>query len=433
MRVFGPWQGFRTMRWVLGLLLFSLVLTSGGAAASGYQDLHERAFPPYDVDGDLLKAQSALVFDLHTGAVLFEKNPREPMGPASLVKVATLALLFEGLSAGDLSMDEPVEVSENAWAANFQAGESLMWIEVGEEIPLEKIIQGISVASGNDASIAAAEHVAGSEDAFVSKMNELASRLGLDDTVFKNSHGLTADGQVTTAYDMAKLARYFTMTFPEAEDFTKQETFTYGLEEPHENYNRLVFQDPRVIGLKTGYTNDSGFHLVATARDGDQFFGAVIMGVRLDEDELNYDAGMQRREQEALSLLDWAFEHFAPLELSLAGEMPEPLRVYRGQKQYVDVVPERDTVQLTLPKDAHGQLEYRLEVEPDLRAPVADDTVIGSIEVQWEIEEGQVMTIDQWPLYPGETIERGGWWRQIWDTLLLLIQDLRAAILGMLD
>ncbi len=108
-------------------------------------------------------------------------------------------------------------------------------------------------------------------------------------------------------------------------------------------------------------------------------------------------------------------------------------RVYRGQKQYVDVVPERDTVQLTLPKDAHGQLEYRLEVEPDLRAPVADDTVIGSIEVQWEIEEGQVMTIDQWPLYPGETVERGGWWRQIWDTLLLLIQDLRAAILGMLD
>ncbi|MFO7942219.1 MAG: D-alanyl-D-alanine carboxypeptidase family protein [Bacillota bacterium] len=403
----------------ISILLLSMLAGIGGAASADetLAELRESPFTGYQPDIEL-SAQSAMVVDLVTGDILFEKNADAKMGPASLVKIATLALLFQALEEGETDLEETVTVSERAWSANVVG--SRMFIEVGEEIPLDLLIQGIAVASGNDACIAVAEHLGGSEAQFVSQMNELANRLAMEDTRFATPHGLPAEDQHTTARDIAKLARYFSLRYPEAEGYTSQQEFVYGVETPHRHWNGLLFKDDRVVGLKTGYTEESGFHLAATAREGEKHYLALVMGVGTDN-SVDYAEGTAIREDEAGALLDWAFENFRLYDVPTPKEIPDSVRIFGGEVLEVDLEMESNRPPLSLPKGAERELVYRVSVDEPLRAPLGGDEEVGSVRVFWQPpEEDDEVLLARWSIHPTTDVAIGGLWRRFVDWLILL-------------
>ncbi len=407
----------RQFRHLAIALVITLLLPGAVLAHDSSSALRGPRFADYD-PGLELEATSAMVVDLVTGDILFEKNADERMGPASLVKVGTLSLVFDALRQGEVSLQDAVPVSERAWAANVPG--SRMFIEAGDEIPLDLLIQGIAVASGNDASIAVAEYLGGSEEGFVSSLNSLANELGMENTTFRNSHGLPAEGQFTTARDMVRLARYFSLEFPEAEAYTSQKEFVYGVETPHRHWNGLLFTDDRVVGLKTGFTGDSGFHLAATARDGDRHYLAIVMGVGA-ENSMEYPEGTATREGEAGSLLNWAFNNFELHNLRAPSDLPDDVRVYGGRETSVAIVMERDIPPMTLPKGTAGNIRYEYTVDEPLRAPLATGDRVGEIVVSWDPGDGEAsVALGNWGLYPEEDVELGGLWRRFIDWLVLL-------------
>ena len=261
-------------------------------------------------------AQSAVLMDGLSGQVLFEQNPNLKIPPASFGKVLTLYLAFDALRAGQLKMDDMVTVSERAWRAQG----SKMFIKVGERVKVEDLLKGIAISSGNDACIAMAEHLAGSEEVFVSKMNEKAGLLGMKDSQFKNSHGMPAEGQYTTAMDMAILARRYIEDHPEALAFHSTTEYEYNKIRQY-NRNTLLQKNIGVDGLKTGHVEDAGYHLAATAKRDGQRMIAVVMGC--DK--------MRKRAQEAEALLDYGFKNFVTVEAVKQGASFGPVKVRRGQ------------------------------------------------------------------------------------------------------
>ena len=213
-------------------------------------------------------AESAVLMDGLTGQVLYEQNPNLKIPPASFVKVMTLYLVYDAIRAGQVKIDDLVTVSERAWKRAWKTDSSKMFIKVGERVKVEDLMKGVAIASGNDACVALAEHLSGSEEAFVSKMNEKAKLLGLNDTQFKNSDGMPADGQHITAMDMANLSRRYIADHPEALVLHSTVEFEYnGIRQG--NRNTLLQKNIGVDGLKTGHIRESGYHLAATAkRDG---------------------------------------------------------------------------------------------------------------------------------------------------------------------
>jgi D-alanyl-D-alanine carboxypeptidase (penicillin-binding protein 5/6) len=254
--------------------------------------------------------------DALTGEILFEQNPNEKIPPASFVKILTLYLVFDAMKGGQLKMDELVTVSEKAWRTQG----SKMFIEVGARVKVEDLIKGVAVASGNDACIALAEHLAGSEEVFVSKMNEKARLIGMKDSYFRNSHGLPAEGQVTTAMDMAILAKRYIEDHPEALTFHSTTEFEYnGIRQG--NRNTLLQKNIGVDGLKTGHIEESGYHLLATARRDGQRMIAVIMGCDR----------VSQRAQEAQKLLEYGFKNFSTLVAIKKDQPFGPIKVRRGK------------------------------------------------------------------------------------------------------
>ena len=244
-------------------------------------------------------AQSAVLMDGLTGQILYEQNPHLKIPPASFVKVLTLYLVFDALRAGQLKMDDLVTVSEKAWRIQG----SKMFIKVGDRVKVDDLLKGIAVASGNDACIAIAEHLAGSEEVFATKMNEKAAFLGLKESQFKNSHGMPADDQYTTAMDMALLARRYIEEHPEALALHSTTEFEYhGIRQG--NRNTLLQKNIGVDGLKTGHVEESGYHLVATAKRDGQRMIAVVMGC--DK--------VKKRAPETQKLLEYGFRNFSTVE-----------------------------------------------------------------------------------------------------------------------
>jgi D-alanyl-D-alanine carboxypeptidase (penicillin-binding protein 5/6) len=240
--------------------------------------------------------RAAVLLDANSGQFLYARNPDESIPPASLTKVLTLFLTFDAIQQGRVKPDDQVPISRKAW----RTGGSRMFIKAGEQVPLGELIKGIAVDSGNDASVAVAEYLEGSERAFVVKMNEKLRELNIRNTRIETVHGLPARNQYTTAADMALLARAYIQAHPEALGYHQLTSFTYRNISQH-NRNRLLLQDPSVDGLKTGYTRKSGYHLVATARRGEQRFIAVVMDAR----------NRKIREREAMRLLNLGFQHNA--------------------------------------------------------------------------------------------------------------------------
>ena len=317
-------------------------------------------------------AQSDVLMDALSGQVLFEKNPDLRIPPASFGKILTLYMAFDAIRAGQLKMDDMVTVSEKAWRAQG----SKMFIKVGERVKVEELIKGIAISSGNDACIALAEHMTGSEETFVTKMNEKANLIGMKNSQFKNSHGMPAEGQYTTAMDMVILARCYIQDHPEALTFHSTTEYEYNKIRQY-NRNTLLLRNIGVDGLKTGHVEEAGFHLLATAKRDGQRMIAVVMGC--DK--------MSKRTQEAQALLEYGFKNFSTVEAVKKGASFGPVKVKRGKESKIAVVASEEGW-VTVPKGKENQISVTPELPNVVAAPIQKNQIIAKILIQ---NEGKVL------------------------------------------
>jgi D-alanyl-D-alanine carboxypeptidase (penicillin-binding protein 5/6) len=313
--------------------------------------LSQRAQP-----GLHIRAKSAVLMDSVSGQVLFEENPQIRMAPASFVKLLTLYVAFDALRDGHLKKDDLVSVSPKAW----RMGGSKMFIKPGESVRAEDLIKGIAVASGNDACVALAEYLAGTEEAFVSKMNEKAQSLGLKDSQFKNSHGMPARDQYTTAFDIAILASHYIEDHPESLSYHSLTDFEYtGIRQ--RNRNTLLGMNIGVDGLMTGHLEKSGYLLAVTAKRDGQRMIAVVMGCDTP----------RRRIEESRKMLQYGFKNFSTVEVVKKGDLFGPEKVVKG-------------TWVTVHKGKENSISVTTEVPKPITAPVRAGQAVGKIVIQWE-------------------------------------------------
>jgi D-alanyl-D-alanine carboxypeptidase (penicillin-binding protein 5/6) len=317
-------------------------------------------------EGFRIDAQSAVLMDALSGQILYEQNPRLRIAPASFVKVVTLYLAFDAIRAGQLKLDDLVTVSEKAWRTQG----SKMFIKVGDRVRVEDLLKGIAISSGNDACIALAEQMAGSEEVFVSKMNEKAALLGLKDSQFKNSHGMPAEGQYTTALDMAILTKRYIEDHPEALALHSTTEYIYNGIRQY-NRNTLIQKNIGVDGLKTGHVEESGFHLAATAKRDGQRMIAVVMGC--DK--------MKKRAQEAQTLLEYGFKNFSTVEAVKRGAPFGPVKVKRGKLSQLPLMAAEDA-RVSVAKGKERSVSVAPELPPYIVAPIRKNQVVAKLVVQ---------------------------------------------------
>jgi D-alanyl-D-alanine carboxypeptidase (penicillin-binding protein 5/6) len=317
-------------------------------------------------------AQSAVLMDGLTGQVLYEQNPNLRIPPASFVKVMTLYVIHDAIRAGQLKMDDLVTVSDMAWRRAWKTDSSKMFIKVGERVKVEDLMKGVAIASGNDACVALAEHLSGSEEAFVSKMNEKAKLLGLKDSQFKNSDGMPADGQYITAMDMAILSKRYIEDHPEALVLHSTVEFEYnGIRQG--NRNTLLQKNIGVDGLKTGHIKESGYHLTATAKRDGQRMIAVVMGC--DK--------VRKRAPEAQKLLEYGFKNFSTVEAVKKGATFGPLKVKRGKLNQVLLTAAGDG-RVTVAKGKENLVSAVPQLPQFIVAPIQKGQVVAKILIQNE-------------------------------------------------
>jgi D-alanyl-D-alanine carboxypeptidase (penicillin-binding protein 5/6) len=316
-------------------------------------------------------AQSAVLMDGLTGQVLYEQNPGLRIPPASFVKVMTLYLIYDAIRAGQIKTDDMVTVSEKAWRMQG----SKMFIKVGERVKVEDLMKGVAIASGNDACIALAEHLSGSEETFVSKMNEKAKLLGLKDSQFKNSHGMPGEDQYTTAMDMAILSKRYIEDHPEALILHSTVEFEYnGIRQG--NRNTLLQKNIGVDGLKTGHVEESGYHLAATAKRDSQRMIAVVMGCNK----------VRKRAPEAQKLLEYGFKNFSTVEAVKKGVTFGPVKVRRGKLNQVILTAAEDG-RVTVAKGKESLVSAVPQLPQFIVAPVQKGQVVAKVLIQ---NEGKV-------------------------------------------
>jgi D-alanyl-D-alanine carboxypeptidase (penicillin-binding protein 5/6) len=344
-----------------------------------------------------LTAKSVVVMDAATGKVIESQEAETPVGPASLVKMMTLYLIFKSVAEGKVTWDEKVRISEKAW----RTGGSKMFIRAGDRISMRQLAEGIGVVSGNDACIAVAEHLSGTEEGFAEWMNEEGARLGLTHTHFATATGFPAPGQETTATDMVLLGRALITDFPESIEILSTRTFQHEGITQH-NRNRLLWKDIGVDGIKTGHTEESGFHLVATASRNGQRFIVGVMGAK----------GEREREAIAQRFLTAAFRNYATITPLVADVATAQTVVWKGQDDRIDLVPERASM-LTVKRGEEGGVEVTTEVEAAV-APVTRGDVLGTATVHFG---GEV--VDEVPLVAAEDVAQAGFLKRIWHSIVM--------------
>ncbi|MEL7429115.1 MAG: D-alanyl-D-alanine carboxypeptidase family protein [Pseudomonadota bacterium] len=344
-------------------------------------------------------AKQALLLDADTGTVLFAKEPDAQIPPASLAKIMTMEVVFHQLKTGKLSLDDKFFVSENAWrTGGASSGGSTMFAKLNSEIRLEDLIRGVIVQSANDGCIIIAEGLAGSERAFAGLMNERARAIGLTGSFFTNSTGLPDDNQYVSIRDLAKLAQHIISEYPEYYRYYQEPEFEWN-NILQRNRNPLLKMDIGADGMKTGFTEASGYAIVGTALRDNQRLIAVMSGM----------ASIRQRSEEARKILDWGFRAFEKLTLFSDGEIIGEANVYGGEKSGVAVVGE-GPVEIYLPIGNRDKLRARVIYQGPIMPPVEQGTQIATLKV-WIGDELSQET----PLYAGETVEKGGLQRQAFD------------------
>lgn len=348
-----------------------------------------------------LQATGYLLIDATNGEVLVEHNAEEPLPPASLTKMMTAYIAEREIAEGRASFDDKVPVSVKAW----KTGGSRMFIREGTEVRLEDLLRGIIIQSGNDASVAVAEYIAGSEDVFADVMNQTAVSLGMTNTQFKNSTGLPQEGHYTTAKDLAVLAARTITDFPDTYSIYQEKNFTYnGIKQA--NRNSLLFRDPSVDGLKTGHTEEAGYCLVASAeRDGFRLI-SVVMGTSSEK----------AREQETTKLLQYGFRYFSGKTVFEAGQpLPESARkVWFGEAETVELAP-TTPLYVTLPLGRESAIQATLDAPEALDAPLDAGAVVGTVQIKL----GDRILAES-PVAVAESVSEGGLFKRLVDFILKL-------------
>jgi serine-type D-Ala-D-Ala carboxypeptidase (penicillin-binding protein 5/6) len=343
-------------------------------------------------------AKSYIVVDYRTDKTLAAQEPTARMEPASLTKLMTAYIVFGELAAGKLKLQDPVVVSEHAWRSEG----SRTFIELGKPVSVELLILGMIVQSGNDATIALAERVAGNEETFAQLMNSTAKRLSMVGTHFENSSGLPSPNHYTTARDMSLLAIAMIRDFPQYYKYYSVREFEYnGIKQ--QNRNGLLEKDPTVDGLKTGHTDSAGFCLVTSAlRDGMRLV-SVVLG----------STSMKGRENASAALLNYGFTFYDTKLVVKGGDKLASTPVWKAASSPVDVGINED-LYVTLPRSQSNDIKTALDLSPKLIAPLARNADVGQVRVFTGNQ-----TLATMPLHPLALVEQGGWWRRMVDTIRL--------------
>jgi len=350
-----------------------------------------------------LGAASYMLVDFNSERILVEQNVDMPVEPASITKLMTAYVVFSELDQGNISLEETVAVSEKAW----RTGGSRMFIEPDMQVSVEDLIRGMVIQSGNDSSVALAEHVAGSEEAFASLMNHYAEQLGMQDTNFINSTGLPDPEHYTTARDIVLLSAATIRDFPEYYTWYSEKEFTFNNIRQH-NRNTLLWRDPAIDGLKTGHTEAAGYCLASSAkRDGMRLISAV-MG----------SSSESSRASESQTLLNYGFRFFETVQLYQAGQELARARVWKGLTEEV-TLGLSEPLFVTIPRGRYDDLEAQVEMQPQLSAPLEAGVVVGEINVK--LGEELVASRDLLTL---SAVEEAGFFGSAWDSLKLWMDGL---------
>jgi len=332
-------------------------------------------------------ARQALIIDAETDAVLLEKHADERMAPSSMLKLMTLYIIFDMLKRGRLQLKQELPISERAWKMQG----SKMFVQIGTQVPVEALLRGVIVQSGNDATVALAEGVAGSEAQFVELMTAKARELGLKDSTFRNSTGWPDPEQRMSSRDLAKLARRLIIDFPEYYPMFNERSFTWnGITQ--ENRNTLLTRVPGGDGLKTGHTEEAGFGIVASAKRGNRRLIMVVNGL----------PSMKARGEEGERLLEWGFREFDNITLFKAGEVIEEVPVYLGTRPGVPLVGGRDVI-VTVPRNWQETMQAKLRYKAPIPAPVLKGQELGRLEIS-----GRGVPNLSLPLLAGADVEKRG-------------------------
>jgi len=346
-------------------------------------------------------ARAYVLLDYTTGQVLAQRNTDARMEPASLTKLMTCYVVFHALKAGTLKLDDQVTISEHAWKAEG----SRTFVQVGSKIPAEVLIKGMIVQSGNDATIALAERVGGTEGAFVQLMNDYARRLGLTNTHFDDSSGLPSPTHYTSARDMSLLASALLRDFPEYYPWFSLREFVWN-NIKQENRNGLLERDPSVDGMKTGHTDSAGFCLVTSARRQDMRLITVVLGSN----------SIKAREDASAALVNYGFTFYETVNVKRRGAPVLKPRVYKAAEEFYSVGPASD-INIVVPRGQAGSIMTTATVQRRLIAPLSTSTRVGELQV---VVNGKPVT--SVPLFPIADIPEGGLWTRLSDTVLLWFQ-----------
>jgi D-alanyl-D-alanine carboxypeptidase (penicillin-binding protein 5/6) len=346
-----------------------------------------------------INAKAYLLMDYHSGKILTESNQDERVEPASLTKLMTSYVVMSELKNGGIKESDEVLISKKAW----RMGGSRMFVEVNKRVPLKELLLGMIVDSGNDATVALAEHTAGSEDSFVTLMNKYAEQLGMKHTHFANSTGWPNPDHYTTASDLAILTRALIKDFPEHYDLYKIKQFTYN-HIPQFNRNRLLWLDDRVDGVKTGHTDSAGFCLVSSAKKDDMRLISVVLGTSSEN----------ARESESRKLLNYGFRFFETFKLHAALDPLTQIRIWKGEKQDVPLGL-ANSLYITTPRGKRNMIKAQMTVDSTIVAPIIKGHEYGEVDVKLGDE-----VIAKRPLIALEDVPEGGFWRRTIDNIKLL-------------
>jgi serine-type D-Ala-D-Ala carboxypeptidase (penicillin-binding protein 5/6) len=373
-------------RFAVALLCVVALLGSRGALAQSFQTL----------------AQQAILVDAPSGTVLFEKNADDLMAPASMAKTMTVEVIFHEMQEGRLSLDSEFTISENAWRkGGGGSGGSAMFAQVNSTIKLSDLLRGIIVQSGNDASIAVAEGIAGTEENFARMMTNRARELGMTRSTFRNATGYGHPEQKVTARDLAKLAIHIIETYPELYKIFGEREFTWNRIR-QQNRNPLLAMDIGADGLKTGNIDESGYGLTASAVQNGQRLVLVVNGLKSSRD----------RATESRKLLEWGFRAFEARPLFAAGETVGEAQVFGGDRRSLPLVSPKP-VQLLLPRGSGDRIVARIVYTGPLRAPIKAGDQVARLQVT----RGDTQALDI-PLYAGEDVAVGTLSQRAFDGLL---------------
>lgn len=349
----------------------------------------------------ILNAKAYILIDVNSGKIIAEKNSEERLPPASLTKMMTLYVISNALHHEQIHLTDNVRVSREAW----KIGGSRMFIKEGQQVPVEDLLKGIIVDSGNDACVAMAEHLGGTENSFTDLMNQQAQNLGMKNSHFTDSTGLPDPNLYTTAKDLAILGRALIIDFPQYYEWYKQKWFTYnGIRQP--NRNRLLWRDNQVDGIKTGHTNDAGFCLVSSAKRDNMRLLAVVLGEPTDSS----------RADDSEKLLNYGFRFFETHQLYKSGQSIAELPLYKGQIDKVAVGLNEDQY-ITIPTGQYQRLNITTKIPSYLEAPIKKGDKIGDLVVQFDNNVVSTQT-----LYALQDVDSGGFFTRTKDSIRLLFK-----------